>query len=632
MTTKASIDSLLKTLQGQVRTITYSKGSGVPVDFDDYLGTEWKTGEYLKGGSGRNLKGNEYPDYPGKAKTRMPKKSLTAFEKLLRIGNSIERQTPAVQKHYREVMEKATKSFTKIQRMAASDTIAKPHWGGKESSTIEGGGKPGMLSIDIDDSPVDLTNKEVRVGLSEKEFKVLSKLSENDVRKLSPDVQKAYKEVMEQFADNPSGKVNAGGMLKESNLGMASSYDKNGNLNEPKGRSGFAGYGNKSTAKQRAAMRGLGLPEGTTAEQYQKSGDVRKNPQTGKARIPSLLGQAPIKNIPPHEFSGHRNARDPYAGQLKGRGQNGTPSRSSAHPSKLLNKNGGPSQFAQKTRGIPRVPSPTTRVDTVVRPGLAMTKADGAIGLGRMHDGTLDRLDSQEFAERHLKGGYTPSKGYVDSTSKGILPSIDSKKNAASLSKEGDRILKEIEPTIAENTARKGAMGTADWRANDGKELPNYRVDDAKAKHKENLKDPLKLSEDRNKFLKKVKKLKGQGGFISPSLLKNIGKIGGITAASVALDYFAPNNPLSASRRRGYKLWEEVGDVFGFEGNIDSNVAGVKNPYMRAGASVGQGLLVDTAMTALGAGGILGDWVSGSKIDSKKGKSIKNRFKKGMLE
>ena len=200
------------------------------------------------------------------------------------------------------------------------------------------------------------------------------------------------------------------------------------------------------------------------------------------------------------------------------------------------------------------------------------------------------------------------------------------------LEKEGERILKEIEPTIADNTAHKKAMGTADVRANDGKELPNYRVDDAKAKHKENLKDPLKLSEDRNKFLEKIKKLKRQGGFISPSLLKNVGKIGGITAASMALEHFVPNNPLSVSRRRGYKLWEEVGDLFGFDGNVDSNVAEVKNPYMRAGASVGQGLLVDTLMTAAGAGGILGDWISGSKIDSKKGKPMKNRFKKGMLE
>jgi hypothetical protein len=204
------------------------------------------------------------------------------------------------------------------------------------------------------------------------------------------------------------------------------------------------------------------------------------------------------------------------------------------------------------------------------------------------------------------------------------------------LLKEGEKILKEIEPP---------ASGTK--RPHD---YPKYKspdlgyTADAVAKHKENLKDPLKLQEDQNKFLKKVKKLRGQGGYIDPKLLKTIGKIGGITALSVALEHFIPNNPLSESRRRGYKLWQEIGesdllkDMTGlsFDGDVDKNVAGIANPYMRAGASVGQGLLVDTLATVFGGAGMLGDTIyagiSGKKLTQKGKSGIKNRFKKGMLD
>jgi hypothetical protein len=113
---------------------------------------------------------------------------------------------------------------------------------------------------------------------------------------------------------------------------------------------------------------------------------------------------------------------------------------------------------------------------------------------------------------------------------------------------------------------------------------------------------------------------RSQGGFIDPKLLKNIGKVGLIGAGEMALNYAAPDNPLAQARNRGDDL---TGQVFGT--NLSEGIAGIENPYLRASAHLGSGLLVDPLLTAAGAGANMGDRL----YNEIQGTNQKANFKRG---
>lgn len=124
-----------------------------------------------------------------------------------------------------------------------------------------------------------------------------------------------------------------------------------------------------------------------------------------------------------------------------------------------------------------------------------------------------------------------------------------------------------------------------------------------------------------------------QGGFVDSGLLKNIGKVGLLGGAEMALNYFAPNNPINQARQTGYDTLKEMG------ADLEGYIRGIDNDALRASAHLASGLLLDPLVTSFGAGRWLGDRLQqewrGEKAKnnlSRGGHSMMGRFnKQGML-
>jgi len=117
------------------------------------------------------------------------------------------------------------------------------------------------------------------------------------------------------------------------------------------------------------------------------------------------------------------------------------------------------------------------------------------------------------------------------------------------------------------------------------------------------------------------------------SLIKNVGKVGLLGGAEMALNYFAPDNPINQARQKGHDTLTDLG--LDLRGAID----GIDHTGLKVAAMLGEGLLVDPLVTAFGAGNWLGERVQqewrGEKAKnnlSRGGYGMMGRFKKqGML-
>ena len=125
---------------------------------------------------------------------------------------------------------------------------------------------------------------------------------------------------------------------------------------------------------------------------------------------------------------------------------------------------------------------------------------------------------------------------------------------------------------------------------------------------------------------------KHQGGFIDLRLLKDLGKVGLIGGAEMALNYLAPDNPLAQARDRGDEL---TGQLFGT--SLSEGIAGIEYPNLRAAGHLGAGILVDPLLTAAGAGANMGDRMynewngTNKKSKFKRGKGLGGRLKRGLI-
>ena len=102
---------------------------------------------------------------------------------------------------------------------------------------------------------------------------------------------------------------------------------------------------------------------------------------------------------------------------------------------------------------------------------------------------------------------------------------------------------------------------------------------------------------------------RSQGGHLNPSAFnhptaKNIGKMGLLGAGEMALNYFWPDNPVAASREKGYDTMQSLGL------DLDGAIQGIENTPLQVAARLGQGLLVDPLVTAFGAGNWVGDKIN----------------------
>ena len=137
---------------------------------------------------------------------------------------------------------------------------------------------------------------------------------------------------------------------------------------------------------------------------------------------------------------------------------------------------------------------------------------------------------------------------------------------------------------------------------------------------------------------KRVQVPRAQGGFIDPKFLKGLGKVGLKVAATMALDYIAPNNPVAQARDRGYKLTNQLGGLLGV-GGIEEGINAIENPYLKGAAHLGNGLIADPLLTAAGAGANMGDRLyneiqgTNKKADIKrKGSGLAGRLPRGILD
>ena len=112
---------------------------------------------------------------------------------------------------------------------------------------------------------------------------------------------------------------------------------------------------------------------------------------------------------------------------------------------------------------------------------------------------------------------------------------------------------------------------------------------------------------------------RSQGGFINANLLKNIGKVGLLGGAEMALNYLAPENPINQARNQGYDALKNIGL------DIEGGIAGIENPMLRGSAHLANGLIADPLVTAFGAGNWLGDRVQ----EELRGEHATNRLKRG---
>ncbi len=153
-----------------------------------------------------------------------------------------------------------------------------------------------------------------------------------------------------------------------------------------------------------------------------------------------------------------------------------------------------------------------------------------------------------------------------------------------------------------------------------GPKSPDAKRTEALRQNSRAKKNPAKLKADQAKF---AAGLKGQGGFIDPKLLKALGKVGLLGAATAGLEYFVPDNPIAQARKRGYKLTDEIGELFGVEG-IKGGIENMDPGLNKTLASIGDSMLLDPLVSALGAGANMGDRLYGEMMGTNK----KAKFKR----
>ena len=106
------------------------------------------------------------------------------------------------------------------------------------------------------------------------------------------------------------------------------------------------------------------------------------------------------------------------------------------------------------------------------------------------------------------------------------------------------------------------------------------------------------------------------------SIAKNIGKVGLLGAGEMALNHFWPDNPVAASREKGYDTIKSLGL------DINGAISGIESTPAKVAAMLGQGLLVAPAVTAFGAGNWVGDKIS-KTFNTDGNTKVKNRTRGG---
>ena len=118
-----------------------------------------------------------------------------------------------------------------------------------------------------------------------------------------------------------------------------------------------------------------------------------------------------------------------------------------------------------------------------------------------------------------------------------------------------------------------------------------------------------RLNGYRNVDGRQVRVPRAQGGHLNPSafnhpITRNIGKVGLLGAGEMALNHFWPDNPVAASREKGYDTMQSLGL------DLDGAIQGIESTPLQVAARLGQGLLVDPLVTAFGAGNWVGDKIN----------------------
>lgn len=118
-----------------------------------------------------------------------------------------------------------------------------------------------------------------------------------------------------------------------------------------------------------------------------------------------------------------------------------------------------------------------------------------------------------------------------------------------------------------------------------------------------------RLSAYRNVDGEMVRVPRSQGGHLNPGafnhpITRNIGRVGLLGAGEMALNHFWPDNPVAASREKGYDTMQSLGL------DLDGAIQGIESTPLQVAARLGQGLLVDPLVTAFGAGNWVGDKIN----------------------
>jgi len=172
-----------------------------------------------------------------------------------------------------------------------------------------------------------------------------------------------------------------------------------------------------------------------------------------------------------------------------------------------------------------------------------------------------------------------------------------------------------------------------------GPRSPDAKRTEALRQNSRAKKNPAKLKADQAKF---AAGLKSQGGFTNiltdPKVYKALGKVGLLGAATAGLEYFVPDNPIAQARKRGYKLTDDIGELFGVEG-IKGGIENMEPSSLKTLASIGDSMLLDPLVSALGAGANMGDRLYGEimgtnkKAKFKRTKGLGGRLKnRGLLD